>query len=71
MVRHTGKSRVKGQIKPFLIDNSSFLQLRGVQEAVCVLQAWFVNTAYPSALMSFEDFIELKACMAGLSYSDL
>lgn len=67
MVRHTGKSRVKGQIKPFLMDNSSFLQLRGVQEAVCVLQAWFVSTAYPPALMSFEDFIERAKSMYGWS----
>lgn len=39
MICHVGKNRVKGQIKPFLIDNSSFLQLRGVQEAVHMLQA--------------------------------
>lgn len=64
---HVGKNRVKGQIKPFLIDNSSFLQLRGVQEAVHMLQAWFGSTAYPPALIGFQDFIERAKSMYGWS----
>lgn len=63
MICHIDKSRVKGQIKAFLIDNSSFLQLRGVQE-VHMLQAWYGSTSHPPALISFEDFIERAKSMS-------
>lgn len=71
MICHVDKSRVKGQIKPFLVDNSSFLQLRGVQEAVHMLQAWSGSTPYPPALRSFEDFIERAKSMNGWSVLNL
>lgn len=65
MICHIGKSRVKGQIKPFLIENSSFLQLRGVQEAVDMLQAWYASTAHSPALISLEDFTERAEIVYG------
>lgn len=57
---------MKGQIKPFLLDNSSFLHLQRVARVV-IVQAWFGSIVYTSCLKTFEDFIERAKSMYGLS----
>lgn len=58
---------MKGQIKPFLLDNTSFLHLQRGPRGCRMAQAWFGSTAYTHPLIAFEDLIERAKRMYGLS----